>query len=429
MATIHEGRLNLEESLIARLAITPEDAIACDMAVEEFFFGHTQEIYRVLKDFCAAGESWDLVLLSHKLTERSSSKLNEITRDPDLIAHAMAPYVAEIRLCRMQSIVPEAIHSVGTSDPLAVISAIQGMTEKMHNRRPAESLAKIASELYTKFETTAQNPGQLTGIPTGLRALDDITWGLQPRRVYILAARPSMGKSALAINIALQAALAGFRVYIQSLEESKHAVASRLMSRLSFVPNEKLQRGQIDDADWVRLVKTVDSISQLPIIVDDSTGLSSAEISQRVRVENTAKPIHLLIVDHLQEVADEAPSRHLAISKAASTLRGLAKSLGIPVIILSQLSRNVESRTDKKPLMSDLKESGDIEAIADVVMLLFRASYYTKDRPPNDTMEISFAKNRDGRTGTVELGFRPRTMTVCDWDDTFTRVLEGLNAG
>lgn len=265
----------------------------------------------------------------------------------------------------------------------------------------AESLAKI-EELYNK-------KGNITGIPTAFTDLDNITAGLHNSDLIIVAARPAMGKSAFAINIATNAAVkANVPVAIFNLEMSKEQVGNRILCSEAMIDSNKVRTGQLGDDDWVKLANTIGTLSEAPIYIDDTPGISIMEIRAKCRKLKLEKNIGLVVIDYLQLIQGTGgrnSSREQEISEISRSLKIIAKELDIPVIALSQLARATEKRDDKRPMLSDLRESGAIEQDADIVMFLYRDDYYNKESEDRNLAEVIIAKHRGGSTGTVKLAW------------------------
>lgn len=265
----------------------------------------------------------------------------------------------------------------------------------------AESLQKI-EELYNK-------KGNITGISTGFSDLDNITAGLQNSDLIIVAARPAMGKSAFAINIATNAAVkSNVPVAIFNLEMSKEQVGNRILCSEAMIDSNKVRTGQLGDDDWVKLANTIGNLSEAPIYIDDTPGISIMEIRAKCRKLKLEKDIGLIVIDYLQLIQGtngKNSSREQEISEISRSLKIIAKELNVPVIALSQLARATEKRDDKRPMLSDLRESGAIEQDADIVMFLYRDDYYNKESEKRNIAEVIIAKHRGGSTGTVELAW------------------------
>lgn len=266
-------------------------------------------------------------------------------------------------------------------------------------------LAKTMDRIDTLF----QSGTAITGIPTGYHDLDDMTSGLQPSDLVIIAGRPSMGKTMLATNIAEHIAIKSrLPVLIFSMEMPGEAIVMRLLSSLCRIDQLKIRTGKLADDDWPRITSTVSMLSDAPLFIDDTPGLSPAEM--RARARRLAKEhgqLGMIMVDYLQlmQVPGNNENRTAEISEISRSLKGLAKELKVPVIALSQLNRGLEQRADKRPVMSDLRESGAIEQDADLIAFIYRDEVYNENSPDKGTAEIIIAKQRNGPIGKVRLAF------------------------
>lgn len=274
------------------------------------------------------------------------------------------------------------------------------------NSKGSTSIKEILVGTFAELEKLYNQKGIVTGVETGFSGLDAITAGLHGSDLIILAARPAMGKSALAINIATHAALNNVPVVIFNLEMSKEQVVNRILCSEAMVDSNKIRTGKIDDNEWIKLANTSGRLADAPIYVDDTPGISIMEIRARCRKLKLEKNIGMVVIDYLQLVQGSAKknsSREQEISEISRSLKILAKELDVPVIALSQLSRGAEKRDDKRPMLADLRESGAIEQDADIVMFLYRDDYYNQDSEKKNIAELILAKHRAGSTGTVEL--------------------------
>ena len=261
-----------------------------------------------------------------------------------------------------------------------------------------------------KIENAAKTSGTVTGIPTGFIDLDYRTAGLQPSDLILIAARPSMGKTAFVLNIAQYMAFKKNKaVAIFSLEMSKEQLVNRLFSLESRVDAQSLRTGNMKDSDWEKLIEGAGVIGQSKLIIDDTPGISISELRSKCRKYKLEHGLDIIIIDYLQlmtgSVGKSSESRQQEVSDISRQLKGLARELNVPVVSLSQLSRAVESRPDKRPMLSDLRESGAIEQDADVVMFIYRDEYYNKDSEFKKQAEIIIAKQRNGPVGTVNLAW------------------------
>ncbi len=274
-------------------------------------------------------------------------------------------------------------------------------------------------EEFARIEKLAETGSDVTGVPSGLKSLDRLLSGFQPSNLLILAARPGMGKTSLALGFARYVGVeANLPVAVFSLEMSRHEVTQRLMCAEALVDSQNLRTGKMRQEDWGRLVAACDRLSRAPIYIDDTAGVNVMEIRSKARrLKSQEKGLSLIIVDYLQlmQGATASESRVQEISHISRSLKLLARDLDTPVMALSQLSRAVESRQDKRPILSDLRESGSIEQDADVVMFIYRDEYYVKDSETNKGIaELIVAKHRSGATDAVELAFRQKYTLFSD---------------
>ena len=275
-----------------------------------------------------------------------------------------------------------------------------------NHSKGSTSIKEILVGTFAELEKLYNQKGTVTGVETGFTGLDTITAGLHGSDLVIIAARPAMGKSALAINIATHAALNNTPVVIFNLEMSKEQVVNRILCSEAMVDSNKIRTGKIDDNEWIKLANTSGRLADAPIYIDDTPGISIMEIRARCRKLKLEKNIGMVVIDYLQLVQGSAKknsSREQEISEISRSLKILAKELDVPVVALSQLSRGAEKRDDKRPMLADLRESGAIEQDADIVMFLYRDDYYNQDSEKKNIAEVIIAKHRAGSTGTVEL--------------------------
>ncbi len=279
-------------------------------------------------------------------------------------------------------------------------------------------LKKILPEAVDRIDVLHQSEGDITGVPTGFTEFDKLTAGLQPGELVVIAGRPSMGKTTLAINIAENAAI-GSKVptAIFSMEMPSQQLAFRMISSLGRVDQTHLRTGRFPDEDWSRINTAVQLMSDAPIFIDDSAALSPTDIRARSRRLQREHGLGLIVVDYLQlmEVPGNTENRATEISEISRSLKALAKELELPIIALSQLNRSVEQRTDKRPVMSDLRESGAIEQDADLILFIYREEVYNQDTPRKGIADISIAKQRNGPIGDFPLTFVGRYTKFENW--------------
>ena len=271
-------------------------------------------------------------------------------------------------------------------------------------------IKQVVLNALDKIEKASKNKGTVTGIPTGFIDLDYKTSGFQPSDLILIAARPSMGKTAFVLNVAQHMAFKeGKTVAIFSLEMSKEQLVNRLFSLESKVDSQALRTGNLTDEDWAKLIEGAAVVGKSNLIIDDTPGISIAELRSNCRKFKLEHDLGIIIIDYLQLMSGgkHSESRQQEISEISRSLKAVARELNVPVVALSQLSRAVEQRPDHRPMLSDLRESGAIEQDADVVMFLYRDDYYNKDTDKKNIAEVIIAKQRNGPIGTVELVWLP----------------------
>lgn len=287
------------------------------------------------------------------------------------------------------------------------------------NSQSFKAIKDVLIEVYDNIETLHHAKDDVTGIPTGFRDLDRMTSGFQKNDLIIIAARPSMGKTAFALNIAQNVATStDENVAIFSLEMGAEQLVQRMLSSEGNIDGQRLRTGKLTDEDWTKLTAAMGSLSHAGIYIDDSPGLRVADIRSKCRRLKQEHGLGMIIIDYLQLIQGSEGSREnrqQEVSEISRSLKGLARELEVPLIALSQLSRSVESRQDKRPMMSDLRESGSIEQDADIVGFLYREDYYDTESE-NSNIEIIIAKQRNGPTGTVELAFVRHCNKFLDLD-------------
>ena len=280
-----------------------------------------------------------------------------------------------------------------------------------HGNAEYVPIRQVVMNAIHKIEQASKQKGAVTGIPTGFIDLDYQTAGLQPSDLILIAARPSMGKTAFVLNLAQYVAFhEDLCTAIFSLEMSKEQLVNRLFSLESRVDAQKLRTGNLQESEWEKLIEGAGIIGNSHLIIDDTPGISISELRSKCRKYKMDQDLRLIIIDYLQLMSGSgrSESRQQEISEISRSLKAVARELNVPVVALSQLSRAVEQRPDHRPMLSDLRESGAIEQDADVVMFIYRDDYYHKDTEKKDIAEIIIAKQRNGPIGTVELVWLPR---------------------
>ena len=276
------------------------------------------------------------------------------------------------------------------------------------NTQDLVPIRQVVMNAVNRIEQVSKNKGDITGIPTGFIDLDRMTSGMQPADLVLIAARPSMGKTAFVLNIAQHVAFKKDKaVAVFSLEMSKEQLVNRMFALEATVDAQKLRNGNLDDREWDKLAEAAGRIGKSKLIIDDTPGISVQEMRSKCRKIKLEMGLDMIIIDYLQLMSSngKSESRQQEISEISRSLKALAREMSVPVMALSQLSRAVEQRQDKRPMMSDLRESGAIEQDADVIMFIYRDDYYNKDTDKPNVAEIIIGKQRNGPVGTVELAW------------------------
>ncbi len=419
--------LEAEESLLS--AILVDNSTLLDiieiLSPEDFYKTAHRLVFSAIAELFTRNEPVDLVTLANILKEKG--KLEEIggagylARLVDTVPLAInAQYYARIvhdkaalrRLIeRTNQIARRCFEDRGEVDDIIDFAetAIFEVSERKH-RQSFHPISRIIEKNIDALEERQGNKALITGVPSGFSDLDALTSGLQPSDLVILAARPSMGKTAFALNIARNAAVDhGTPVAVFSLEMSKEQLSMRMLCSEARVDSSRLRSGFFSQEDWVRLTDAAGTLSDAPVFIDDSPNISATEIRAKSRRLKLDKGLGLVIIDYLQLMKAPISSerRDLEISEISRSLKALAKELDIPVLALSQLNRRLEERSDKRPQLSDLRESGALEQDADVVAFIYRDEVYNKDEnnPHRGTAEILLKKQRNGPTGEIKLKF------------------------
>lgn len=300
--------------------------------------------------------------------------------------------------------------SLNIPNPDEAIDKAESMIFGLATSGKAKGMEKASDfiyDYYYQLEARSKTEDGLTGIPTGMKVVDKILAGLQRSDLIIVAGRPSMGKTAFALNIAENVCENGGKVNIFSLEMSKEQLLERLVCSQSKVSGEYIRTGNLTEAQWKDIKQAMGRIKTWDLYIDDKPNVTVGEIRSKLRKSHAEKPIDLVVIDYLQLINYEgkAGNKADAIGEVTKAIKQLARELDCPIILLSQLNRGVEAREDKRPMMSDLRDSGAIEQDADVILFLYRDEYYNPDSPKKGIAEVIVSKQRKGATGTVELAF------------------------
>jgi replicative DNA helicase len=293
-----------------------------------------------------------------------------------------------------------------------IVDRAQAAIYDVTDRRTSEdylSLADIMPGTLEEIDAIASRGGQLSGVPTGFADLDSVTNGLHPGQMIVVAARPAIGKSTLGLDLARSASIHhGLTSAIFSLEMSRNEIAMRLLSAEASIALNHLRSGTMSDGDWQKLARKMSAVSEAPLFIDDSPNMTMMEIRAKCRRLKQRHDLRLVVIDYLQLMSSgkKVESRQQEVSEFSRSLKLLAKELEVPVVAISQLNRGAEQRTDKKPMMSDLRESGSIEQDADMVLLLHREDAYERESPRAGEADFILAKHRNGPTANITVAFQ-----------------------
>ena len=425
---IMPNSLEAEQSVIGSM-IMDKDAIVTVMEMlsqEDFYHQQYGLLFQAMVELYNAGQPVDLVTLQNKLRSMNvPSEVSSLEFIRDLLTaiptSANVKYYAQIvkdkAVLRRLIKITEEIENQCYADT-GELEDILADTERnvfglLQNRSGGDyvPIKEIVLNALEKIELASKTQGNVTGIPTGFVDLDYKMSGLQPSDFILVAARPSMGKTAFVLNIAQYVAFhEDMATAVFSLEMSKEQLVNRLFSLESRVDAQVLRSGNLADTDWEKLIEGAGVIGNSHLIIDDTPGISISELRSKCRKFKLEHDLKLIIIDYLQLMSGNgrSESRQQEISEISRSLKGLARELNVPVIALSQLSRAVEQRDDKRPMLSDLRESGAIEQDADVVMFIYRDDYYNKDTDLKNIAEIIIAKQRNGPIGTINLVWLPQ---------------------
>ena len=430
--------LEAEQSLLGGLMLdkTAWDKIADVVAADDFYRKDHRFIFAAIRDLVEDGDPCDVVTVSEYLDKRGeldksggleylATLANETPGAAN--ARAYANILRERSMLRsLINVGNEIAGSAFATDGRGAGEIVDEAERRVfeiaergsRGRAGFKSLKQILPDAVDRIDLLHQSDGDITGISTGYNEFDKMTAGLQGGDLVIIAGRPSMGKTTLAVNIAENAAIGGkVPTAIFSMEMPSQQLAFRMISSLGRVDQTHLRTGRFPDEDWSRINNAVQLMSDAPIFIDDSAGLSPTEIRARARRLHREHGLGLIVVDYLQlmQVPGNTENRATEISEISRGLKALAKELDLPIIALSQLNRSVEQRTDKRPVMSDLRESGAIEQDADLIVFIYREEVYNQDTPRKGVADITIAKQRNGPIGDFPLTFVGRYTKFENW--------------
>ncbi|MBR3162609.1 MAG: replicative DNA helicase [Clostridia bacterium] len=416
--------LEAEQAVLGSM-LTDKDAVIASIETlkpESFYREDNRLIYEAMLNLYNNSEPIDIITIKSELESIGKFEqvggLEYLASLPDKVP-TTANVQKYINIVEEKGILRNLIRTANEIinlgyDPTEDVEDIMDNAEKKifnimqnKNQKGYTPIKDVLVESFNQLEELYNRKQHITGVPTGFSELDYKTAGFHGSDLILIAARPAMGKSAFALNIATNAATkANVPVAIFSLEMSKEQMVNRMLCSEAMVDSNKVRTGKLEEDDWVKLAETIGPLSEAEIYIDDTPGISVMEIRAKCRKLKLEKNIGMVVIDYLQLVQASSKrfgSREQEISEISRSLKVLAKELDVPVIALSQLSRAVEQRPDHRPMLSDLRESGAIEQDADIVMFLYRDDYYNEDSEKKDIAEVIIAKHRAGSTGTVEL--------------------------
>lgn len=416
--------LEAEQAIIGSM-LTDRDAVISAIEIlkeEDFYREDNKAIYTAIFNLYNRAEPIDIITVKSELESMGKLEqvggleyLAELPEKVPTTANAMKyiKIVEEKSTLRRLIKTANEIIELGYSPTEDVEDIMEGAEKKIFNimqeknQKGYAPIKDVLVESFTKLEELYNRKQHITGVPSGFTELDYRTAGFHGSELILIAARPAMGKTAFALNIATNAAVkANVPVAVFSLEMSKEQLVNRILCSESMVDSNKVRTGKLEEDDWTKLAGAIGPLSEAEIFIDDTPGINITEIRAKCRKLKLEKNIGMVVIDYLQLIQGSnkrGGSREQEISEISRSLKILAKELDVPVIALSQLSRAAEQRPDHRPMLSDLRESGAIEQDADIVMFLYRDDYYNQDSEKKDIAEIIIAKHRGGSTGTVEL--------------------------
>ncbi len=418
-----------EQSVLGGLMLEQDawDNVSDILNENDFYKPSHRTVFAAIRELNRRGQPTDLVTISNYLMQNNQL---DLVGGPTYLAEMMdqTPSIVNIKsyaqIVREKSILRQVIQTSQTfaersysqeyPDLDTFLNELEASVFRIAEESQSSDLvdaSKLVKLSLEKLEQLYALKGDVTGIASGFFELDKMTAGFQPGELIIIAARPSMGKTAFSLNIALNAALRERKtVAYFSVEMAKEQVMMRMLSGEARIPANQLRSGNIEESAWPKLINTAAKMSEAPLFIDDTSAISPFDIRAKARRMKSRHGLDLLIVDYLQMMSlkQKVESREREVSEISKLLKGIARELKIPVVALAQLNRGVEGRSDRRPMLSDLRESGSIEQDADVIMMLYREDYYDRDSPEiKGLAEVIIGKQRNGPTGTVKLRWQP----------------------
>ncbi len=432
--------LDAEKAVLgsAFLSKTALQKICDELSSESFYSEANRLIFETLQELNDSSSAIDITILTSKLNDKKIlSRVGNAEYLSELLDSVPSASNVEyyINIVKEKMVARKMIETATeiANDAYTYSDSIYDVLDnaemkmlRIGNMRKVTEFQRIQDVAFREqanLEKLAEQGSEITGLATGFSDFDKLTAGLQPNQFIIIAARPAMGKTAFALNLATYAAMhSSSSVALFNLEMSAEQLANRILQSLGQINGSKMRTGRLEHNDWKRLNEAISKLSDTNLYLDDTPGITIGEIRSKCRrLANSEKGLGLVLIDYLQLITGPAKStgnRQQEVSEISRSLKTMALELGVPVIALAQLSRAVESREDKRPIMSDLRESGSIEQDADIVSFLYRDDYYNKEARRDDNASITeliIGKNRSGPTTTIELLFRKDTSTFVNF--------------
>lgn len=414
-----------EQSVLGGILIDSNcmSAVSEIIGENDFYFEHNRAIFAAMLDLFNTNRAIDLVTVGDALSAQSrleavggvsylSNIASAVPTTANITQYAKIVYEKSLlrRLVEAGTEIANMGYEASEESDIIVENAEKLIFDILQGKdsHGVVHIKELLGDTFKMMQSMAAQKGKVTGVPTGFGYIDQMTSGLQKSDLVLVAARPAMGKTSFALNIAQHAAIrAGVTTAIFNLEMSKEQLASRIICSEAMVGGNKLKDGTLDANDWVSIGENMQRLEKAPIYIDDSSAVTVSEIRAKCRRLKQQHNLGLVVIDYLQLMQGSGKSkgdnRQNEVAEISRSLKILAKEIQVPIITLSQLSRGPESRTNKRPMLSDLRESGAIEQDADIVMFLYRDEYYNPDSPDKNIAECIIAKHRNGETGTVKL--------------------------
>ena len=400
------------------------------VSTQDFYTGKHKTIFKAITELYEKGSAIDMLTVAEQLKDKlievgGRTYLSELTgsyiatsnvKEYALIVKDKSNKRKIIKVANEMLI--DAYNNIETED---ILNTTENKILDINSYKASDiaTAQMVAIKAYEKIEENYNKGGGLTGLATKIKGIDSMTGGLEKGDYVILAARPSMGKTAMMLEIAENVAKQKKSVLVFSLEMMKEKLMNRLFANLTKIPLERIKTGELTSPEWSKLAETANFISTQKLFFDDKGGQTVNELRSKARKIKIQYGLDLIVIDYIGKIQGKGENRNQELSKISNSLKDLAKELEVPVIVLCQLSRACEGRTDHRPMLSDLRESGSIEQDADIVMMLYRDEYYNAETEEKNILENIITKNRDGKTGTVKLFWDGNTQTIGDLDYTY----------